>query len=218
MAKYRLAAAGTIAGAVLWTLSALAQGTISVPRAAPTPAPARSGLERLSGQAPGAAAVDSGLDPDIEDLMKRQKRMQEQVEQLNKMNPLATDVKATAPVDVSKLPKNAQWLGEFMNKPSVRARAQNMAALAGDAEFGESIKSIGTNPNVKYLSVASLAIIVLFFFIKRRALAATDRLLLKLVIRLSVFALFVSSLLLASYMMLGKPFVTVVVKLAKAVI
>ena len=108
------------------------------------------------------------------------------------------------------LPPAAEKMKELMSHPLIGPRLMKMGKAASDPEFTKAAMSITKNPRLKWMYGILLVYIIAYMLLKRRLLAATDRFLPRLMIRMALFGFFFLGYFLIGYGILGEPFLKVV--------
>jgi hypothetical protein len=155
---------------------------------------------------------------DLEELEAARKRVADQYQQLNAMNPLSTSGPSLSDLDPAKLPPQLKWVGEILAKPELQEGRKRLLQVVSDPTIQKSAGDIYTNPNLKWLGGALLAFVIFYVIIKSRILAVTDRWWVKLLLRLSLICCFYLGAFLIGYGFLGQSLVHVLWGMKRIVI
>lgn len=177
----------------------------------------------LSASAFGQGAAVEEIDRhDLQELEHAKQQMADQVNSLNQLNPLSNDNALTpggqVRLDPSKLPPQLQFLAPVLANEHVMKRTQAIATLSQDPKFKKSAEAIVANENLKWMYVGFVVVFVLYLLIKSRVLAATDRFLVRLILRLALVPVFFGGIFLVAYGVLGQPVVDVLTLFYKGMV
>jgi hypothetical protein len=146
---------------------------------------------------------------DLEELEAARKRVSDQYQQLNTMNPLSMSGPSLSDLDPSKLPPQLKWVGEILAKPELQEGRKRLMQVVTDPTIQKSAGSIYSNPNLKWLGCALLAFVIFYAIVKYKVLAASDRWWVRLLLRLALICCFYLGAFLIGYGFLGQALVHV---------
>lgn len=135
-----------------------------------------------------------------------------QAEQINQqaVDALQSHPQSNFQMDWDRVPRQLQWLRPILDNQKVMSRAQRLIALIENPAFQANSRKIVDNPNLKWLYVGLGIVFVSYLLLKRRVLAATDRWLIRGMLRLASMAVFFVGIFVVSYAVLGQPLVYIV--------
>ena len=193
------------------------------PPTPPTPPPsvaAPSGAKSLPVPTPAAPAPAVPAEPlsaedadqkELQDLIDSKKKMGDQYNSLNQFNPLSNTKMGSA--EAQALPPQLKFLQTLMSNKAFMDRVMKMSSLMTQEGLQADAKTLVGNPDLKFMYGGFGVVFVLYFLLKRRVMAATDRLWLRMLLRLGMAGIFFLSLFLVAYGFLGQPLVRVILAL-----
>lgn len=157
------------------------------------------------------------LQDDAQELIEQRAKV---AEQMGKLNPFQAGGPATGePTAVSEpggtpplIPPQLQWV---LKHPAVAVRAEKLVQLMQEPKFQNNAMAVVYSPNLKWLYVGLGLVLMIYVIVSRRALAATDRLWLRVVLRLVLSPVLFGSMLLVGYAVLRQPFIEMIWAIAK---
>lgn len=165
-------------------------------------------------------------DPDLKELEREKQKALEQVNTLNQLNPLNTGGVPLAggatgeagKIDTSKLPPQLKWVVPLLQNDQIQKRSRAFVAVAQDAAFQKNADLIMKNPNLNWMFGGYVIVFVMYLIVKSRVLAASDRFLVRLMLRLALVPVLFGGLFLVAYGVLGQPIVEVMTIMAKGLL
>ncbi|MEW6056161.1 MAG: hypothetical protein AB1540_06065 [Bdellovibrionota bacterium] len=145
---------------------------------------------------------DQGM---IDRLVENKEKASDHYKALNQINPMSEVPFGNQASD--NLPEKLKWLKPVLENKTVIERAKKIVSVVYDPEVQKSGRAIADNPNLKWLYVGLGVVFVSYFLLKRRVLAATDRMMVRALLRLTMFVVFLLSLFTVSYGILGQPLI-----------
>lgn len=143
--------------------------------------------------------------------------------------PASSSSSAPSPVPASPVPTipvsgaTDEWnvysrIQEWMNHPYWGPKIRRLGESAHEPEFQKAAVEIQKNQNLKWMYLGLLFYFGACIVIRRWWLAATDRFLMRLVLRAGLSLVFMGGSFLVSYVVLGQPLLVVLMAFARAVL
>jgi hypothetical protein len=165
-------------------------------------------LEAFAQETEHHSAHDEVEQKELDKLVEDKQKFADQINTVNQMNPLLDTASGLQlNIDASKLPKQAQWIVPILNDPKVQKSARKFVVLAQNPSFAKNSQKIVQNENLNWLYGGLVAAFVVYFLLKRKVLAATDRWWMRLILRLCLVPVFFGLQALVAYAVLGQPIV-----------
>lgn len=176
-----------------------------------------------------AQAQNAFEDPDLRELEQQKQKALEQVNTLNQLNPLNPAAVTNNPIaggatgeagkiDVSKLPPQLQWVVPMLQNEQVQKKSRAFVGIAQDSAFQKNADLIMKNPNLNWMFGGFVVVFVLYLLIKSRVLAASDRFLVRMMLRLVLVPVLFGGLFLVAYGVLGQPIIEVMMIAARGML
>ena len=156
-------------------------------------------------------SADEADQKELQELVDAKKKMGDQYNSLNQFNPLSNTKMGSA--EAQALPPQLKFLQTLMSNKAFMDRVMKMSSLMTQEGLQADAKTLVGNPNLKFMYGSFGVVFVLYFLLKRRVMAATDRLWLRMALRLGMAGIFFLSLFLVAYGFLGQPLVRVILAL-----
>ncbi len=159
-------------------------------------------------------------DAEVNELEAAQKKMMDQYGALNAVNPMSADSSSggtgvfaarrnqAGPQD-DQLTAFQARASEWMSKPWFREFSEGMQKKTADPQFVKAVSELTKNKSMRWMYAGIVIWTLVCWFLKRRVLAATDRLLPRLMLRAGMYCVYLGGYFLVSYTILGPPLVTV---------
>ena len=143
----------------------------------------------------------------VDELIENRKKVLQQVEGLNQLNPLSNKSVSIenmpTELNVQTLPPGFQKIAPILKSEYV----QRVIKKLQNPKLVALMPSLIGHPQLKALGIALFVLFLFFRMIKKRVLAATDRLIPRIFARLSLTLLFSVIYLTVMVLVLGEPFV-----------
>lgn len=170
-------------------------------------------------------------DPDTAALIEQQKRMADQYGKLNAMNPMSVDSTSGgtglfafdaskidfSQLDPNNLPEKLRWIVPWLKKPAIGDRVKKLATIFATPEMQQASKELAQNKRRNWLFPLFLAYAAVYWLLKRWVLAATDRFLVRVFLRLVLWFVFLTGQFLITYTILGQPLIKVLLAFKQAI-